>query len=110
MDSISPFGRRTANKYIGRTLDGNRAAPLDTVRFPVYLFTKIGKNNRAVPGTRAGSLYATLRVFNGLFTANRFDENACKIWSSLFDTPGPVRVLKIVPAPVETEGGQPGIV
>ena len=77
MDSISPFGRRTANKYIGRTPDGSRrvidilpeglqgpaeapkgsrAAPLDTVRFPVYLYTKVGKNNRAVPGTLAGSL------------------------------------------------------
>ena len=71
MDSILPFGDRTGNLLIGRTPDsyrqvinispgtrqglevapaaGSRAAPVDTARCLVYLFTKIGKNNRTVP-------------------------------------------------------------
>ena len=72
-------------------------------RYPIYLFTKIGKNNRALPGRAP---YATLRVLNGLFTGCRFDENAGKVGISLFDTPAPVRVVRIVPAPVKSEGSR----
>ena len=77
----------------------------------VYLFTKIGKKysrgaqpvSRQVPQT-------TLRVLNGLFTGCRLDENAGRIWGSLFGTPAPVRVMKIVPVPVKSEGSRPGTV
>ena len=34
--------------------NGSRAAPVDTVRNLLYIFTKIGKNNRAVPGRYPG--------------------------------------------------------
>ena len=71
IDSMLPFGARQGNLYIGRTQygsrpvinispatlqgsawapKGNRPAPLDTVRCPIYLLTKIGKRNRTVTG------------------------------------------------------------
>ena len=34
--------------------NGSRAAPVDTVRNLLYIFTKIGKNNRTVPGRYPG--------------------------------------------------------
>ena len=39
---------------------------------------------------------------DGLFTGFWFDENAGRIWNSLFDTPAPVGVVKIVLAPVKS--------
>ena len=54
--------------------------------------------------------YATRRVFHGLFTGYRFEENAGRIGSSVFGTPAPVRVVKIVPAPVKSEGSRSGAV
>ena len=71
IDSMLPFGARAGNLYIGRTPygsrpvinispatlqgsawapKGSRPAPLDTVRCPLYLLTKIGKRNRTVTG------------------------------------------------------------
>ena len=131
IDSMLPCGDRSCNLYIGRapggrrrvinippgTLQGSagvakdsRAAPMDTVRCPVYLFTKIGKKSRSgrpVPGRVP---YATLRVLNGLYTGCRFDENDGIIWSSLFDAPASVRVVRIVLAPVKSEGSRSGTV
>ena len=88
IDSMLPFGVRAGNLYIGRTPHGSRPvinitpgsfqgsarapkgsrpAPLDTVRCPLYLSTKIGeKESRGAP-------YATRRVFHGLFTGYRFE-------------------------------------
>ena len=44
-------GTRTGS---ARAPEGIRAASGDTVRYPLYLFTKIGKNNRAVLGRYPG--------------------------------------------------------
>ena len=89
-ESMLPFGARAGNLYIGRTpcggrpvinispgilqgsaraRKGSRPTPSDTVRFPLYILTKIGKRNRAVPGRAP---YVTRRVFHGLFTCYRF--------------------------------------
>ena len=65
IDSMSPFGARAGTLYIGRTPYGSRSminispgpirpAPLDTVRCPLYLLTKIGKKNRAFAGRSLG--------------------------------------------------------
>ena len=91
---------------------GSRAAPVHIVRYAVYLFTKIGKklNAQFTEPVLGRAPYATLRVLNGLFTGRRFDENTGKIGSSLFDTPAPVRVVKIVPAPSKSEGSRAGTV
>ena len=87
-ESMLPFGARAGNLYTGRTpynispgtlqgsaraRKGSRQAPLDTVRFPLYLLTKIGKRNRAVPGRlpagpRAGLLCNPPGFFHGLCT------------------------------------------
>ena len=57
-----------------RARKGSRQAPLDTVRFPLYLLTKIARYPavcRPVPGRAS---YATRRVFfHGLCTGYRFE-------------------------------------
>ena len=132
IDSMLLFGVRAGNLYIGRTPyvsrpvinitpgtfqgsarapEGSRPAPLDTVRCPLYLMTKIcDKESRGARPFAGRAPYATRRVFQGLFTAYRFEQNAGRIGSSVLDTPAPVRVLKIVPAPTESEGSQTGTV
>ena len=132
IDSILPFGVCAGILYIGRTLfgsrlvinitpvtfqgsarapKGSRPAPLDNVGCPLYLLTKIVEKEslgaRPVP---ARAPYATRRVFHGLFTGHRFELNAGRIVSTVFDTPAPVRVLKIVLAPAESEGSRTGTV
>ena len=95
IDSMLPFGVRAGNLYIGRTpygsrpvIDitpgtfqgsarapkGSRPAPLDTVRCPLYLLTKIGeKESRGARPFAGRAPYATRRVFHGLFTGYRFE-------------------------------------
>ena len=92
IDSMLPFGARQGNLYIGRTPcgsrpvinippatlqgsawapKGNRPAPLNTVRCPIYLLTKIGKRNRMVTGR---SPYATARSFTGCLRATSLNK------------------------------------
>ena len=53
-----------------RAWKGSRPAPLDMVRFPLYLLTKIGKRNRAVPDRLpAGPLMQPAGVFTGCLRA-----------------------------------------
>ena len=94
IDSMLPFGVRAGNSYIGRTPygsrpvinitsgtfhgsarapKGSRPAPLDTVRCPLYLLTKIGeKESRGAlfagrsPG---GPLMQPARSFTGCLRA-----------------------------------------
>ena len=87
---------------------GSRAALVDTVWYPVYSFTKIRKNNRAVPCRLPGG--TLIRPSGSLTGYLRFDENAGRNGSSLFDTPVPVRVVKMVASPVKSEGSRPSTV
>ena len=80
IDSMLPFGVRAGNSYIGRTPygsrpvinitpgtfqgsarapKGSRPAPLDTVRCPLYLMTKIGEKESRVARPFTGCLRAT---------------------------------------------------
>ena len=102
-----PYSRRLFN-IPSRTLqgsarppNGSRAALEDTFKNLLYIFTKSGKNNRAVPGRcPVGPFrYATHLVLNGLFTGCLFYENARRIGSRLFDTPAPVWWLKLTRRP-----------
>ena len=53
-----------------RAQKGSRSAPLDTVRFQLYLLTKIGKRNCAVPGRLPdGPLMQPAGVFTGCLRA-----------------------------------------
>ena len=90
-ESMLAFGARAGNLYIGRTpyggrpvinispgirqgsvraRKGSRPAPLDTVRFPLHLLTKIGQRNRAVPSRLPdGPLMQPAGFFTGCLRA-----------------------------------------
>ena len=97
IDSMLSCSDRSGNSYSERALDGSRrvinispgalhgsagapkgrwATPMDTVRYPVYLFMKIDKIYSR--GAWADPLYEP-RVLKGFFTGCQIDENAGRI-------------------------------
>ena len=120
-ESMLPFGARAGNLYIGRTpyggcpvinispgtlqgsaraRKGSQPAPLDTVRFPLYILTKIGKRNRAVPGRlpdgpRDGYLMQPAGFFTGCLRATGLNKTPGELGAASLAHRRPYGLLKL---------------
>ena len=116
-ESMLPFGARAGILYVGRTpcggrpvtnispgtlqesaraRKGSRPAPLDTVRFPLYILTKIGKRNRAVPGRLLGGpLMQPAGFFTGCLRATGLNKTPGELGAASLTHRRPYRLLKL---------------
>ena len=103
IDYMLPCGPRGRRKATGRHPWIPKGAWYIYLRKSEKIIAGYPVVYRPVPGRVP---CATRRAFHMLFTGYRFDENAGRNGSSLFDTPAPGRVGKIVSAPVKSEGSR----
>ena len=126
IDLMLPFGVRVGNLYIGRTPYGSRPvinitpgtfqgsarapkggqpAPLDTVRCPLYILTKIGeKESRGARANPGRAPYATRRVFHGLFRATGLNKTPGELGAASSTRRRPYGFLKLSRRPRNRKG------
>ena len=93
----------------------HRKALVDTVRYPVYLITKIDKNNRAVPlrlpaGTQAGPLCDPPGLERVVYWLPVWWKRRENNWVKALRHTGARMVVKIVSATLKSEGSRSGTV
>ena len=116
-ESMLPFGALAGNLYIGRTpyggrpvinispgtlqgsaraRKGSRSAPLDTVRFPLYILTNIGKINRAEPVRLPdGPLMQPAGFFTGCLRATGLNKTLGELGAASLTHWRPYGLLKL---------------
>ena len=121
-----PSGVRAGNLYIGRAPygsrpvinitpgtfqvsarapKGSRPAPLDTVRCPLYLLTKIGERIRAVPGRLpAGPLMQPAGSFTGCLRATDLNKTPGGLGAASSTHRRPYGFLKLSRRPKNRKG------